>query len=385
MKKRILIVGSIGDFGGREVEVKTIIDTLSQKYDVMLFSTVPITEKSMAVSGQSCLWSSLHKELYDSNFFLKGLSLLSKKWNKSNIPPYLLVSNKISSVFFNFDAENRRVLKKQVALADVVLFCGVFANGFLKEFIISCLSVEKPFLMRTTGTITEIPKEIKENLSNINALLVHSHSNAVVLKDMGLDNIDIIDQTTLAEKNLIDLIINQSNQLIFGYIGRFSPEKGIIELLELFKKLGEKLIIAGNGPLLTVLESICNDNLNLEYIGEISTNKIHSFFEKIDVLIIPSYEEAGPLVGIEAMAGGKLIFSTKVGAMEERLYKTKNDFWFDINDENTFLEIYKRLKNISLEEIQEIREVNRKKYLENYSIEIVSKQYEQVVENVLKN
>jgi len=92
-------------------------------------------------------------------------------------------------------------------------------------------------------------------------------------------------------------------------------------------------------------------------------------------LVIPSHEEAGPLVGIEAMAAGKLIFSTKVGAMAQRLYNTENDFWFDINKEQSFLQLIERVKNIKPEGIKVIREKNRKIYLENYSIEKISNEY----------
>lgn len=383
MRNKVLVIGSIADFGGREVEVGNIMEALSGKYDLVMFSTVPITKKSMAFSKQNYLWSSLHKELYNSSFLLKVLSLLNKKWNRSNLPAYLLVSNKISIRFLNFDKKNKQILKKQVASVDVVLFCGVFTNGYFKELISYCSDFKKPFLMRTTGTISEIPEDIKESLSGINTILVHSHSNEVVLKNRFFNNIKLIDQTTLVEKDLMDLEINKSSQLVFGYIGRFSQEKGIVELLEFFNKLEEKMIIAGTGPLLMNVKLICDNAVNLDYIGEFLPNKVVNFFKKIDVLIIPSYEEAGPLVGIEAMAAGKIIFSTKVGAMEERLKNTKNDFWFDIQKEDSFLELIEKLKQKSCEEIKEIRKVNRLKYLEMYSKDTIKNQYLAVIENVM--
>jgi glycosyltransferase involved in cell wall biosynthesis len=85
------------------------------------------------------------------------------------------------------------------------------------------------------------------------------------------------------------------------------------------------------------------------------------------------------------MAAGKLIFSTKVGAMVERLYKTENDFWFDINKEQSFLQLLERLKNIEPEEIKAIREINRKFYLESYSIEKISNEYLSVFDKLLSS
>lgn len=380
---RVLVIGSIADFGGREVEVRCIMDVLSVEYDVLLFSTGPITERSMVFTGQHFFWSSLYKELHKSSFLLKVLSLLNKKCNKSSLPDYLLISNKVSSLFFDFEKANKQILKKQVASVDIVLFCGVFTNGYFKELISYCSDFKKPFLMRTTGTIFEIPEDVIESLSSIHTILVHSHLNEIMLKNRFFNNIKLIDQTTLAEKDLVRLDINKSSQLVFGYIGRFSPEKGIVELLEFFNKLEEKIIIAGKGPLLMDVKSKCDNAFNLDYIGEILPNEIVDFFKKIDVLIIPSYEEAGPLVGIEAMAAGKIIFSTKVGAMEERLNNTKNDFWFEIQKEDSFLELIEKLKQKSQDEIVEIREINRLKYLKMYSKDTIKNQYLDVIEDVI--
>lgn len=384
MKNKVLIIGSIADFGGREVEVKNIIDALVKDFDVRLFSTVPITKKSMAIKDSSCKWTSVHKELYKSNLLLKRLALVSKKWNKSALPPYLLVSNKISSVFFNFNTANLSILKKQIDSMEAILFCGVFTNGYLKEIISYCLELNKPLIFRITGTITDIPKDIKELLPKITVILVHSYSNATALKSMNLNNVRIIDQTTLVEKSLMEITINKSNKFVFGYIGRFSNEKGIIELLDIFKKLEKRLIVAGNGPLLAEVKVSCANSLFLEYIGEIPANKIVEFFDKIDVLIISSFEESGPLVAIEAMAAGKLILSTKVGAMMERLEATSNQFWFDINDSKSLIDTVSKLESLDMDTVVNIRKKLREVYQKKYSKKVISEQYLDVINNCFR-
>jgi glycosyltransferase involved in cell wall biosynthesis len=372
-KKKILVIGSIADFGGREVEVKNIMDALSEGFDVRLFSTVPMTKKSMAIKDNLIQWTSIHNELYNSNIFLKGFSLLNKKWNNSDQPTYLLVSNKISSFFFNFNKRNIRILKRQIDSVQAILFCGVLTNGFLTDSIDYCLASKKPFILRTTGTIKDIPLNLKYLLPKIESILVHSYSNTSIFSTSNFKNIKIVDQTTLQETELLKIPIEIEQELVFGYLGRFSKEKGIIELLEIFKKNNLKIIVAGSGNLeLDVLDLINDKN---DFIGEVSPDDLEFFFNKIDVLIIPSHEEAGPLVGIEAMAAGKIIFSTEVGAMKERLSGTENNFWFDINKEQSFLQLLQRLKNIEPEEIKVIRETNRKIYLENYSIEKISNKY----------
>lgn len=383
-KKKILVVGSVADFGGREIEVKNLILMLSAEYEVKLFSTVPITENSMAIEDLNCKWTSIHKELYKSNFLIRVFALMSKKWNKSNLPSYLLVSNKISSKIFNFYRKNLKILKKQIASVDLVLFCGVFTNGYLKEIINYCQELNKPIVLRTTGEIVGIPNEVKELLFKVTVILVHSNSNTIVLKNSNLNNFRVLDQTTSAENNLLKLKIIESKELVYGYIGRFSPEKGIVELLDMFKGLEKKLLVAGNGPLLDQVLTSCENNLFTEYVGEISSNKIVDFFNAIDVLIIPSFEESGPLVGIEAMAAGKIIISTKVGAMNDRLDSVSNQFWFDINDKNSLVSTLSKLESLDANSTVTIRKEIRERFKEKYSKDIISEQYLDVIKNCLK-
>lgn len=384
-REKILVIGSIADFGGREAEVKTIIRSLHEDYDIKLFSTSRMTKDSMAIDSSICIWTSFYKELYNSNFLLKIIAQVSKRWHKSKLPAYLLVSNKISNRFFDFHKKNLSILKKQIDSVSVVVFCGVLTNGYLQEIAAYCQELNKPLIFRTTGEIRCISEKQKECYAKMAVILVHSESNASVLRSANLNNFQILDQTTLAEKELIEVEINAPTELVYGYIGRFSPEKGAIELLKIFKEIKKKLIIAGDGSLMSEVVSISMTSSNIEYISKIQSDKIVDFFKQIDVLVIPSFEEAGPLVGIEAMAAGKLIISTKVGAMKDRLASTKNNFWFNVAEHQSFLELDILLKNISIEEIIEIRKINRNHYIDFYSNLVIYSQYRQVIGSVLKH
>lgn len=381
IKKKILIVGPFVEFGGREIEVRNIIISLSQKYDLKLISTAPMSKNSVAINGLDTPWTTIYKEIYNSNFLLKGISVINKKWNKSNLPSYFLVSNKLSNKFFKIGKRTMPILKKEIDSVDVILFCGTLTSGFLKDIMDYCLKLNKPFIMRTTGKIEFIPEEMKGLLRQISIVLVHSDSNALALKEVTVTNVKIVDQTTLVEKSLLELPIKKLDKLTFGFIGRFSIEKGILELLKTFKSLNSNLIIAGSGPLLPEVMSLLSKNI--VYIGEIDTNVIASFYDKIDVLVLPSLEEAGPLVGIEAIASGKLILSTRVGAMPDRLKDTKNNFWFDLEKDKSLEEGVIKIENLDKEEVFAIREELRERYYNNYSINRISKMYLEIIDEVL--
>ena len=382
MKKNVLILGPISDFGGREVETKIIASALVSSCNVSVLSTIKMTINSVALLDHSNFqWNTIDK-IISENILVSFVNQVCKKKYSINEPSYCLTKNKINKIYINFHQRYLQILEKQVQKNDCIIFMGEVDSKWLADLTFFCKKHDKKIILRTTGTVSNIPTE-NDYLKNIDTILIHSHSNSIKLKENLIHNLTLIDQTTLNEEKLLKLPINSDvNNLVFGYLGRFSKEKGILELLSTFSKIKNKLIIAGNGDLKNEVDSIVSTTNTILNLGEFKADEIHLFFDKIDVLILPSLEEAGPLVGIEAMAAGKLILSTKVGAMMERLTATKNQFWFDSGDENSLLNLIHKLSLLHSEELNLIREGNRKVYLEKYSINSISSNYIQLLNKI---
>lgn len=377
--KKILIIGLIDDIGGREIETKNIINALSENYEIRVVSLFFMTSNSEAIKDVKCNWSNIYYLLYKSNVFLKLISFLVKKYHQKQTPTYFLVDNKISRKLFDFHKLKLNILKKEIDNASAVLYCGTMHLNILNDVIKYCHDKKKPFVIRTTGKIKSIPKGLEQLIQLVPVVLVHSITNANLLKKFKAQTIEVIDQTTLQEQNLLTIPVLEKKELTFGYLGRFSEEKGVIELLKTFNKLQQKLIVAGSGPLQDEVNKLLAPNITI--LETISPNKIADFFKSIDVLIIPSKEEAGPLVGIEAMASGKLIISTRVGAMEDRLLGTLNNFWFDISDTDTLVNQIQAISNMESNEVICIKENVRQHYIENYSVNRISKKYIKLFDN----
>ena len=74
----------------------------------------------------------------------------------------------------------------------------------------------------------------------------------------------------------------------FLYAGRLSEEKGVIELLDIFKtNSGIKIKIVGDGPLKKGVNEFKKYN-NIEVIGSVNRNKIRTLMAKAQCIIIPS-------------------------------------------------------------------------------------------------
>ena len=293
-----------------------------------MLSTVYMTKQSVALKGvNNSQWYTLPYLLYKNNFLVKITSLITKAIYRRKERPHLFIKNKLIKPFVDFNALEEKNIIKFLKETDLIIYSDEITGKWLKIIIDVSEKNKIPLLFCLTGKIKSVPNFFTDNNYNFN-ILSHSKQNVILIKDEIKAKIRNVDQTTAIEDDLLNIEIKESNQLTYGFLGRFSEEKGINELIDVFSENKKKLIIAGNGPFLNNVLNLANKNKSCFYLGELNPNQLIGFFSKIDVLIIPSHEEGGPLVGVEAMAGGKLIISTKVGAMPERIEDTGNHFWF---------------------------------------------------------
>lgn len=376
IKRKILLIGPIGDFGGRELEAGFIAKTLMSDYEVSICSTVDFTDKSQLFDfvkkGQV---TSLKELAFINNFILRVTSFFSFLKNNRKYPMSFYVTNKFNKRYFNLDDKINNQIIKEIGNNDLILICAQLSSSYMKEIIDYSHLKNKTILFRTTGTIREVSKDKFKLLKKVTKFIHHSEANAANLNSQILLPYVIIDQCAFNESSLLELNISNNKNLVFGYLGRLSREKGILQFLQKVSLDNLNLIIAGDGNLKENVVQIIKNNPTIQYIGKIKHNSLIDFFNKIDVIIIPSIEESGPLVALEAMAAGKLIVSTNVGAMKERLVGV-NSYWFDINDiEEKIQESINSILEIDSEQFLEKRNILRNLYIEKFSMKIIESKY----------
>lgn len=381
LKKRILVMGPISDFGGREVMTNLLAHSLKGRYEIRVVSTIAMSKHSVALEGISSSWDTVNYDLYRRYSLLKFSAWLTKSIYSRKEQVYDFVNNKISKIYFDFEQHYYNSIFRYIDQSNCVIYSGEIDGKWFKEIIDICNQLKKPLVLRITGEIKKIPVFLKSDYQGLH-VLAHSLSNATKINSLNY-KVWHIDQTTVLEEELIKLPIDENRELTYGFLGRFSPEKGILELIETFAKSGKKLLIAGNGPLLKNVKSSCAVNPNIIYKGQLLPQEVADFYSNLDVFIISSFEEGGPIVGIEAMASGRLIISTKVGAMEERLHKTGNSFWFNINDKKSLNSAIDNLESLSTLERTRIRMEVRKRYLDCNSLQNTKKKYLGIFNEIL--
>lgn len=121
------------------------------------------------------------------------------------------------------------------------------------------------------------------------------------------------------------------DDIVIGYSGRITKEKGILELAKAFKKVNTKknikLLIVGSQwyselnqdeYVKKLKEEINEIKDKVIFSGYINQEDMPQMYNMMDILVIPSmWEEAFGCVAIEGMALGKPLIVSKSGALSE--------------------------------------------------------------------
>ena len=166
-------------------------------------------------------------------------------------------------------------------------------------------------------------------------------------------------------------------------LSRLTEEQQVNQVIKAFINVSEAtdtLNIYGDGTELKKLICLAKKRNNIFFHGHIDHGNSHKIFKENDCLVISSSEEAGPLTGIEAMAAGLPIVSSKVGAMFERL--PNYDFWYD----GTQIDLEMKLNRIKIASVDQLELLSikiRERYLEKYAQKTLKKQYLNSVKKVV--
>jgi glycosyltransferase involved in cell wall biosynthesis len=373
--KKVLIISPIVNYGGREVEVNIITKSLIPHFFVSIISTNNATRQSEALKGlDSIPFATINQLVIKQNILLRFFAYLSYYKNGRNNPVFYYLYNNLTKRIINLRRYQINALERSLIGFDLVCLVVDFDTPLLIETIRLCKRMAIPCVIRNTRTVFEIPKSYLEEIELSTLFIHHSEDNAKRMLSQVYHKYVIVDQCALNEKSLLACKIKTGRDLRYGFLGRFTEGKQILPLINYFKNQEKIFYIAGEGMYKDRILDIVKQNNNLKYLGYLNYGEIADFFRKIDVLVISSTEESGPLVGVEAMAAGKIIISTKVGAMTERLEKLETTFWLK-KDLSNLNQIISDIESLPRRKIDYLRMKNRTTYKRLYSINIIQERY----------
>jgi glycosyltransferase involved in cell wall biosynthesis len=139
----------------------------------------------------------------------------------------------------------------------------------------------------------------------------------------------VVGNAALIDKSLSELPLRtDSTELVLGHMSDLSVAKGIGEVVDLAIKLNEagahaRLILGGpvvyGEPRQHLLRAKRELGELFEYRGILSGEPKRRFYSEISHFVLPSRDEAVPLVLYEAMAAGAVCVATRIGSIAEQL------------------------------------------------------------------
>jgi glycosyltransferase involved in cell wall biosynthesis len=118
-----------------------------------------------------------------------------------------------------------------------------------------------------------------------------------------------------------DSVAPRQGGTVFGCIGRLDREKGQRDLLEAFAagklaECGARLKFVGEGPDHEALRARAEELGVRDAVGFDGVRRdMAQVYAEIDCLVLPSLREGMPMVVLEALASGKPVVATEVGAV----------------------------------------------------------------------
>jgi glycosyltransferase involved in cell wall biosynthesis len=112
---------------------------------------------------------------------------------------------------------------------------------------------------------------------------------------------------------------SESEQVLF--VGRLSTEKGILELLEAWRRASPRklrLLVVGDGPLMSQARAQVDASIRL--LGQLQKREVRKLMLSSRALVLPSrWYEVQPMVLLEAMAAGLPVLASDLGGNSEAL------------------------------------------------------------------
>jgi glycosyltransferase involved in cell wall biosynthesis len=175
---------------------------------------------------------------------------------------------------------------------------------------------------------------------------------------------------------------------IIGYIGRLSAEKGILNFVQALPEiLSDRkdlhVIICGEGQLKeSVMASILTERLQnlVEFPGWISHDDLPRYMNNLQLLVIPSYTEAGPIIMIEAMACGTPVLATPVGEVPETIRDGETGFIMENNSPECIAANV--IRALSSPDLDKIAYNGRRFVIKNYTFEKNVEQWRRIMEKL---
>lgn len=390
---KILIISPINRWGGVNMDVGFIGQALlEQDMELRVLSIGTYFEDSSIFDFiPASNYDSVDRILVHTDSAVRSVVKTLQVLKPMDIPLHHRVRNKVTDSFFNLEKKQLKIIEREIAKCDKLLICSQLTGAWNEQVIPIAQEKNKPILLRITQQIAErdLTSYNLDWLQHVQTFLHHSEKNRIMLQSLlPKASHRIIDQCAMWEEAFLSIPTLVNTCTSFYTIARLEKTKVIDGIISAFatsplpngtvgreaKNPERSLHIYGDGSQREALEKQAAGDPRIHFHGAVELKDIPKAHGAHDCLIINSAIEGGPYTAIEAMAAGKLIISTRVGAMMTRL---GDDYpYFVGSDEQPPLEqLMDTVSSLPNAQVSTQSEKMRQIYVKNYSTSIIKQQY----------
>tara|TARA_B100001250_G_C19817562_1_gene799589 strand:+ start:2407 stop:3519 length:1113 start_codon:yes stop_codon:yes gene_type:complete len=315
---------------------------------------------------------------YKYKNILKEFEIIYNKWGLSNAQ-YIRFIN-----IFNFYKLSKIDLVKTNQLESINT--AVKISRFWKIPLLGRMGYFKSFIAKKIGK-----SEFSKDIIPLEKKLASNSSQIILTTDQSINK--FIKYYPIS-KNKIILIPNYVDSKIFNYdssikkkydilfIGRFSVEKNLKNLLKALIGLNLQILFIGRGELKTMVDEYKTKyNLNLEIIDMVPNEHLPKYINSSKIYILPSLAEGHPKSLLEAMSCQTPVIGTNVFGIANLLTHNSNGILCDITIESIRNSIKKTINDKAMHD--KLAKNARKYILEHFTVQKIAKKEYKVYKNIL--
>lgn len=202
---------------------------------------------------------------------------------------------------------------------------------------------------------------------------------ADLIKNRINKEINVIPNFTQVE---LDKGLIKNPKSYYLYYGRISEEKGILELIEIFKRLELELIIVGKGPLDNLVKEKIENTINIIFLGPKFESELFRIVKQAKYVIQSSkWYENCPMTIIEAFSLGVPVIGSNHSGYKDLIEDNETGFLIDFSNKD---EVISKLLEIDKLDVLPIQKQVKEFYEKNLSEEIHLEKILTVYNNLLK-
>lgn len=220
--------------------------------------------------------------------------------------------------------------------------------------------------------------------SNNEAQNIRTHCPKLASRTLAIPNYVDIERFSMTVPRVRD----EGRPISFVGVGRVIPSKNILNLLKALAKVKEQGINftfdwygdTYNKPYLEEVKQLIKDlHIDDIFVLRGESNAIEEAYRQADVMCMPSTLEGYPNVMVEAMASGLPVVVSNVCEHPHIIKESINGFLFDPYDVDAIASAMIKAVNLSPQEATVMSQANRRKVIENNSIESFCEKYLELV------